>query len=345
MVVRITAVPRQGYENSGLQAAHFASAFHDRVWAIPSRGNAVNSAESVKFSLLDSPWTKNIIPPKALRALFAIEVFARLLFQHSQLVFVHSFVLAVPLFFLHHPFVIVIHGSDRKYLRTRWGRFIASRAVRVFGVGFSESINGSAVIELPNIFEPINSSFGNVAVKYDAAFVLRNAAVKNPYYPIRLAGGLPADRHVNFAVVGISREELTDAEVSEVERLRAAGKKITYFGRVNPETVGSIVSQARALVIPSHSEGIPKVMLESLALGVKVIVNSAITLPINLQDMTLSADLDDFQQMGVLIGAESDADERSRAMDFAIQYRENSMQQIYGAYESIYRIYDPEYGK
>lgn len=343
MVVRITAVPRQGYENSGLQAAHFASIFRDRVWAIPSRGEAVCPAPSVEFSILDSPWAKRIFSPKALRAAFAIEVFAKLALRPRQLVFVHNFLLAVPLFFLHHPFVIVIHGSDRKYLRTQWGKSIANRAVRVFGVGFTDKLSDGSIVELPNIFEPVQPPYSNVAASFDAVFVLRNAAVKNPYYPIRLAGGLPADQPVKFAVVGISLEELTDREISEVERLRAAGKQITYFGRVTPETVGSIVSQSRALIIPSHSEGIPKVMLESLSLGVRVVVNSAIILPPTLQKMVISADIGDHLKMGALLNAESSTDDRDSLVKFATEYREASVNTIYSAYSSIYRQYDSRF--
>lgn len=60
---------------------------------------------------------------------------------------------------------------------------------------------------------------------------------------------------------------------AEVERLREMGIHLHLAGNVPPETLWQWLSQARVLLITSHSEGFGRMAIEAMACGVPVVAN------------------------------------------------------------------------
>jgi glycosyltransferase involved in cell wall biosynthesis len=60
---------------------------------------------------------------------------------------------------------------------------------------------------------------------------------------------------------------------AEIERLRAMGIFLHLTGDVPPETLWQWLSQARALLVTSHSEGFGRMAVEAMACGVPVVTN------------------------------------------------------------------------
>ena len=71
-------------------------------------------------------------------------------------------------------------------------------------------------------------------------------------------------------------------EREDLERL--APPSVRFLGPVAPERVAELLADARALVIPSRSEGLPRVVIEAFAAGVPVIASRVGGLPELVQD-------------------------------------------------------------
>jgi glycosyltransferase involved in cell wall biosynthesis len=72
-------------------------------------------------------------------------------------------------------------------------------------------------------------------------------------------------------------------ERAKLERL-ASGLNVRFAGMVTPEEVPNWLRRARALVLPSHSEGLPGVMMETMALGIPVIATRVGAIPEVVKD-------------------------------------------------------------
>lgn len=331
-------MPRTGHPNSGLQAMHFATKFDDEVWAIPEVGDPLGGARRMRISLFDRGWLKRLLPIRVVRALFLVEAFMRALFRPEATFFVHSFLFAVPFFLLRRRYCIFIHGSDRRHLHKSWARPIVRKAVRVFGVGFAERIGDHQVEAVPNLFKPAEIH-EPVPRRFDVIFVLRNAEVKNPLYPIVLAESL-IGRKPRIAVVGMGEGELDYAASARVVKVREAGAVIEYFGRRSYEEVIAIMASSGFLLIPSHSEGVPKVMLEALAQGIRVLMNRTIQVPAGLERCVESVDLADWHRLGVVLDEESDALRDEARISHVMRYLADAEKRLHDVQLGVYSTPD-----
>lgn len=337
--IRITAVPRTDHHNSGLQALFFASHYGDEVWALPAPGRYVGTYGRVRFSFIDSLLAKGAVPARIVRAFYMAEIFARVLFRSSDLFFVHSFLFALPLWLLRRRYCIFIHGSDRRFLRMRWGRSVARSAIATYGVGFGTNEGGTHVIEVPNIFIPVPSE-APPAVTQDVLFVLRNAPVKNPLYPLDLAEALGEKLGLRITVVGVAAEELSSVDKARLTNLADRGVHIKYEGRQTYEEVVKWMRTSRVLMIPSLSEGLPKALLEGMSQGMHVVINSPLVFVDEIMNRVDRLDIHDWQSISRTI-------ERCRLhgrdegnIHFAREYLLQSQRTLFELYDRHYETAD-----
>lgn len=79
------------------------------------------------------------------------------------------------------------------------------------------------------------------------------------------------DKHLHFAVYGPDGGDL-DLLKSEIPKGRISNLK--YLGALAPESVSTVLKKADLLILPSINEPFPMVILESLAVGTPVVINS-----------------------------------------------------------------------
>lgn len=337
--IRITAVPRSGHPNSGLQAMRFAAHYRDEVWALPAPGRYVGTYGLVRFSGLDGLENGGLLLWRAVRAIFMLTIFIRALSRRDRLYFVHSFAFAVPLRLLRTRFCIFIHGSDRRFLRLRWARWLIRGAVDCFGVGFAETLGDVRVKEVPNVFAVVPSD-SEAGIQFDLAFVLRIAPVKNPHYPILLCEHVGRALSLKVAVVGVAEDELAAQEKQRLDRLRLDGVQIEYLGRQPYEEVISVMRKSHALMIPSHSEGIPKVMLEAMSQGLAVIANDQLVFPADLDSCVRKVALHDWEALSRDVMEVRNAERSAANVGLAHAYLEASHGALRDLYDEIYEAHD-----
>jgi len=331
--IRITAVPRTGHTNSGLQAMHFAARYNDEVWAIPSYGDELPSDQPIRFYALDRERPRRFFSPRFIRRTALLWVLLRMLFRRSRFYIIHNVLFAAPAYLLGCRYSIFVHGVDRQHLDTRWGRAVARGATDIFGVGFGVDEQDLTVREVPNIFIPAVLADAP-PVQHDMIFVLRNAPVKNPLYPVELAEKVPG---LDIVVVGVSEDELPDDHRQRLGRLQANGEKIAYVGRKPYEEVVGLMHASRSLMIPSFSEGIPKVLLEAMSLGMHVIANRCLTFPHTLNDCVERVELDDWQAIRGIAESQRKSARSEKNRRLAADYLEESQRALIGAYDDLYR--------
>lgn len=334
--VRITAVPRSAHPNSGLQALHFAAQYGDEVWALPAPGRYIGSYEHVQFSALDSEAVKSVLPMRVVRAAYLLLVLLRALLRRNTLFIVHSFTFAVPLWLLRKKYCIFIHGSDRRFLETSWGKPVARQATAIFGVGFGTQFDGIQVREIPNIFVPLPSDEDSER-PWDVVFVLRNAAVKNPFYPLDLAKALGRELGLRIVVVGVAEDELPDERRVQLAELKARGIEIRYVGRQSYEAVVDWMRSSRVLIIPSLAEGLPKALLEGMAQGLHVVVNAPLVFSDEILARVERLDVYDWPALAKVI---SECRTRGRSKGnvlFAEEYLAQSRRILLDIYDRLYQ--------
>lgn len=340
MTVRVTSVPRPAAPNSGYHPMLFAARHGDHVWAIPGPGPYAGAYSNIHFFWCDCAKTKKLIPNKILRMLTLFAVFVRALFIRRQVFFVHSFIFAFPLWVSGREFILIIHGTDAKYLQTAFGGFLARRAKAIYGVGFAQQGEGFTVEEVPNVFNlsALNSAKKAEDGAYDVLFVLRPAAVKNPKYPYELYEHLSPDANLKIGVVGLDAEFLTLAQRTKLEQPLSGRSRIEYLGRCSFGKVASLMKSSRVLIIPSHSEGVAKAMLEAFACRLHVIVSDRLTAPEIFDNYLTRVDLRDWALVEKLIDrciAQGPCDRNAR---FAERYLQSSiahLDQLYGSLADI----------
>jgi hypothetical protein len=285
---------------------------------------------------MDKSIAKRLLPIRFIRAMFALAIVYRSLIRGSQLYFVHSLIFAVPLWLLKRRYCIFIHGTDDRFLHTWWGRSVCRQAIKVFGIGFSfrDPAGSQLVHEIPNIYSPRGSR--QVLKTNDLVFVLRSAAVKNPTYPILLAEHTRNEVQLKILVVGVAPGELAAEDLARLVALQRRGVDIRYLGRQPYECVLQLMSESRALMIPSLSEGVPKVALEALSQGIAVLVNSDLRLPADLSSHIERVSLDDWTAIERFIIQNRSGNVNFHNMEFAERYLSVSMSTILSSIKPIY---------
>ena len=340
MTVRITSVPRPAAPNSGYHPMIFAQRRGDRVWAIPGTGPYVGTYSNIHFFWCDWAKAKRLIPGKILRVLTLCAVFVRALFLRRQMFFVHSFIFALPLWASGQDFVLIIHGTDSRYLQTAFGGFLARRAKAIYGVGFAQQGDGFVVEEIPNVFDLPTLKGAKMAERavYDVLFVLRPAPVKNPEYPYELHENLSPDANLKIGVVGLDVEFLTSAQLTKLKQPSSGGGRIEYLGRCSFDKVAGLMKSSRVLILPSHSEGVAKAMLEAFACGLHVIVSDRLTVPEMFGNYLIRVDLRDWALVEQVIGrciVEGPCDRNARFAERYLQSSVDHLEQLYASWAAI----------
>lgn len=335
-VVRITAVPREQHPVSGLLAMRLAERHRDTVWALPAPGEYVGTYRDVRFFILDNRFCKRIIGVTAVRMAFLFWITLRVVFSNQSLYFVHSFSFALPLRLLRRSYYIFIHGTDRRFLDQGWGKWVARGARGVFGIGFGAKDGDLNVREIPNIFIPIDlPTPANGG--YSVLFVLRNAPVKNPYFPIALARELGGQMGLRIGVIGVSAEDLPERQAAELSILQASGVAINYLGRQPVERVTDLMRAGRVFFLPSFSEGIPKAALEAMYQGMDVIINQDLQLPSEIAERCHAVDLDDWRAAAKAISMCLAHERNAANMAFAKNYLQGSEEKLIAICDEVYR--------
>jgi hypothetical protein len=333
--IRITAVPREGHPNSGLQALYFARRYGDEVWALPAPGNHIGNHERVKISTLDRAFLKRLVPLRVLRFIYLIFLFPRALVYPGRLFIIHSFLFALPLWILRRKYCIFIHGSDRRFLKRLWGKAVARNAIGIFGIGFGMKSEGVIVREIPNIFTLAEPEC-DVHKSKDILFVLRNAPVKNPLYPLELAGALGEQLGLRIAVIGVDAKELPKDKQMHLHNLISRGVDICYAGRQSYESVMEWMRRSRILMIPSLSEGLPKALLEGMSQGLHVIINDPLVFTDDILARVHRVDIHDWQTVGELIKRCRLLDRNAENERFVGDYLMQSYQALIDLYDQLY---------
>ena len=112
--------------------------------------------------------------------------------------------------------------------------------------------------------------------KFDVAILGRIHPVKNHRLFLAVCEELYRRRgHCSALLIGgHSRSGPYEQEISaEIERLQKIGVRLYLTGDVPPDDLWQQLSQARVLLVTSHSEGFGRMALEALACGVPVVAN------------------------------------------------------------------------
>lgn len=328
-------MPRAGHPNSGLQALFFAGRYGDEVWALPAPGDYVGAHQSVRFFFLDRPSLKALIPLRVIRFLYLLLLFPRVLSNPGKLFIVHSFIFALPMWLLRRKYCIFIHGSDRRFLNTGWGKSVSGNALATFGVGFGTQDRGVNVQEIPNIFVPLDADTGEQKAE-DIVFVLRNAAVKNPLYPLDLAGALGEKLGLAIAVIGVDSEELPKDKQAYLEDLKKRGVRIRYVGRQTLEEVMQWMRRSRILMIPSHAEGLPKALLEGMSQGLHVVINAPLVFTGDIMARVHRVDIRDWTAVEQVIQECRSLGRNAENVRFANEYLLQSHRALMDLYDQLY---------
>ena len=80
---------------------------------------------------------------------------------------------------------------------------------------------------------------------------------------------LSDENNVNLELYGCGDKEAVDRLKKEIE----SDHRIAYYGAVTQDVLGDIFRKHEVFVLPSFYEGLPLVVLESLACGMRVVVN------------------------------------------------------------------------
>jgi hypothetical protein len=340
MSIRITSIPRPNAPNSGYHPTKIAEILNDEVWAIPAKGRYIGKYKNIKFFFFDKKVFHTIFPGFFIRILFLINVFFKALIVKKEIFFVHSFLYALPLFLAKKNYVIVIHGSDYKYLDSFIGKIIAKKANKLFGVGIEKIYKDFRVKEIPNIFD-LNGIVSKKSLKksYDVIFVLREADVKNPTYPFKLFKHmLLKNITINIAVVGINESFLSNSERSII-RKNTTKTQIKYYGRCSFNKVVALMKASKFLIIPSHTEGVAKAMLEGMACGLNIVISKELHVPSEFNKKLIKVDLYNWKNISNLVLSDIYEENNEDNINFAINYHNNSTNKLSSLYNEIINSY------
>ena len=335
MAIRITSIPRPSSPNSGYHPIKVAEILKDEVWAIPAIGNYIGSYSKIKFFMFDKDLFYKFTPSLLIRFFTLASIFFRSLNKSNEIFFVHSYMYALPLFILRKKYVIIIHGTDSKHLNSYLGKMLARKSIAVFGVGFSFSSHGFSVKEIPNIFNLSSIEIKNTDEKsYDAIFVLRNAPIKNPKYPFNLYRNLEPTSNIKISVVGLEKDFLSIDEINFLQNNKNSNS-IKYFGRCSFAKVVSLMNASSSIIIPSHSEGVAKAMLEAMACGLHVIVSKKLKVPDDFKKNIIQIDIDNWVEVSNTLESCKIKGDNFENINFANRYHKNSTKNLIELYNSV----------
>lgn len=335
MTIRITSVPRPTAPNSGFHPMLFAERCGDTVWAIPGNGPYIGRYKNVRQLWCDFDREFPSFIVRLMRLLAFLTFFFRALCLRRQVILVHSFVFCVPLWAARQDYALIIHGSDWAYLNTRLGAFFARRAVGVYGVGFSMQGDGFEAVEVPNVFDlsTLDDTPEAEDTQYDVLFVLRAASVKNPTYPFEMFVNTASRAAMRIGVIGLAEDFLTVDQIQIRAETQSDIKRIDYLGRRPFAEVAGLMKSSRVMILPSHSEGVAKAMLEALACGLHVIVSDRLRVPGSLLGHVIRADLSDWHGLTKIISMCVAQGRNHSNVRFVKAYQERSAAQL----EKLYR--------
>lgn len=290
--IRVTSIPRESSPGAAYHPVYFAEKNADEIWSLPGKGAVLARRTKVRQFFFEGLSQRLLPRAKFWRGFAMLALFPRILSTGEARFFVHSYVFALPFCLLSRKPVVIIHGTDRRWLSTRVGRYIARKSAKLFAIGPDQVVDGIEVKGIPNVFA-LNHYVARVSddvTRWQVAFVLRDAPVKNPGYPEKLGNSIGDSSTLRIGVVGL------DGPAGQPESGKPASN-VDYLGVIGPEEVANVLCNAAVLIIPSQSEGVSKAMLEGLAAGCTVLLSDSIVIPSELKPVVVQMDLSDYPKV------------------------------------------------
>lgn len=187
------------------------------------------------------------------------------------------------------PVVVTLHGSDfnRQMHRPLVGGFVAHKIARAAGIiGVSRQIAEGYAALVPHAAERVQfipNGYDSELICYkpkpaDGPFLFIGAlkSVKQPLVLIEAFARIASHTPRDLVIIG---EGPLRAEVEHAITAHGLADRVRLLGRVDHDLLPPHLRQAVALVLPSRSEGMPLVVIESLASGTPVVASAVGAIP------------------------------------------------------------------
>ena len=288
-ILRITSLPTKDYPASGL-TSHMISEGSNDLLAIPFPKELClfNYADSkiisdLKIDLRDK---KNFKWFRFLISIYYSFVLSRIALKNKvNVVHVHWIPLIFVCIFLNSKktkFILTIHGEDARYLDYFLFKIIVKRFSKIYVVGsywttFLKERNFN-IEEIPN-FSPIDEAVKNNLNKKPLSKTITKKlcviASEKSHKNLMIFSKMPNDFYedleslkISLTIVGISEDYF-----KEVSETKSIPDGIFLPGRQSRIETLSIISESDLLLIPSFTEGNPKVVWESVELGIFPVIS------------------------------------------------------------------------
>lgn len=295
-VLRVTNLPTEDYPASGLTSHKLAEGERDLL-AIPFPARLCLYKYSDEKLVLDfNTDLRNNRAPYVLRFLnflrfsFQVAKFAKS--NNVSVVHIHWVPLLLICLFLPKAIqcILTIHGEDARFLKRGIFRKLSERIDQIFVVGsyWTKILKESNLIveEVPN-FSPIDNI--DLLQKLRASPPLDGSEIKDTTMSLCVVGSekdhknlkifkdLP-DEFFNLFGSGKTRLDFVGVTQEYIEKLGIPENSgITCHGRCSRDETLGIIARSQLLLIPSFTEGNPKVVWEAVELGVVPIISETLT--------------------------------------------------------------------
>lgn len=151
-------------------------------------------------------------------------------------------------------------------------------------------VSGDRIFDVKNAVDTDRFQPDCISVKVDDTYQRQIEAVGNNGFLLGFIGGLQAYKGLDDLANALDETEANCSVVvagdgPERDRLeRKFGDRASFLGPVPYEQIPGIYNQVDALVLPSHTEGLPRVVLEAQATGTPVIATRVGGLPEIIED-------------------------------------------------------------